>query len=384
MRTTVTPSVPRSPAPLLPVLLVVVAVALGGCLPVPDAPSPTASPSRTAGSPGPPATPSPTTNAPAASPSFVYPTPTPLPTFLSYVVVSGDTLTSIARRYSTTPRSIAYWNRAKYPSLDPDSPAYKPDRIEVGWTLVLIPGGLVDENDLPPAPSASASTPAPTLPPGPTPQPGGSSLLVSHGSRSARAVALTFDMGGRLDPALDIIAWLVDHDIRATVFPTGEVASTTAVGQAVLAQVAAHPELFAIGNHSWDHPDFRDLDAAAIASQLDRTETAVEESTGRSTKPFFRPPYGGENAAVLKAVGAAGWAYTVVWDVDTIDWRAPSDGGPSAADIEAKVLSRVQGGSIVLMHLGGWHTLEALPGIVDGLRARGYEPVTLEDLLLAP
>jgi peptidoglycan/xylan/chitin deacetylase (PgdA/CDA1 family) len=191
-------------------------------------------------------------------------------------------------------------------------------------------------------------------------------------------------MGGRLDPALDIVDWLIEHDVRATVFPTGSVGSTTAVGQAVLERLASHPDLFSIGNHSWDHPDFRDLDAAAIAKQLDDTESAIVDATGRSTKPFFRPPYGGENAAVLKAVGQAGWEYSVMWDVDTLDWESPSDGGPSAADIEAKVLSRVQGGSIVLMHLGGWHTLEALPGIVDGLRARGYEPVTLEDLLLAP
>jgi peptidoglycan/xylan/chitin deacetylase (PgdA/CDA1 family) len=71
-----------------------------------------------------------------------------------------------------------------------------------------------------------------------------------------------------------------------------------------------------------------------------------------------------------------------MWDIDTIDWRPTVDGGPTARDIEARVLSRVQGGSIVLMHLGGYNTLEALPAIVDGLRAKGLEPVTLTELLL--
>ena len=70
-----------------------------------------------------------------------------------------------------------------------------------------------------------------------------------------------------------------------------------------------------------------------------------------------------------------------MWDVDTIDWKPTSDGGPTADDIVAKVLSRADGGSIVLMHLGGEHTLDALPRVIEGLRAKGLEPVTLPQLL---
>ena len=82
-----------------------------------------------------------------------------------------------------------------------------------------------------------------------------------------------------------------------------------------------------------------------------------------------------------RAVGEAGWAYLVLWDVDTEDAVAPADGGPTALEIEATVLSRVQGGSIILLHLGGWNTLEALPRIVEGLEAKGLQPVTLSELL---
>jgi peptidoglycan/xylan/chitin deacetylase (PgdA/CDA1 family) len=71
----------------------------------------------------------------------------------------------------------------------------------------------------------------------------------------------------------------------------------------------------------------------------------------------------------------------VMWDVDTLDSKPSGEGGPTAGDIVAKVLSRAQGGSIVLLHVGGTHTAEALPGIVDGLRGRGLEPVTVADLL---
>ena len=64
-----------------------------------------------------------------------------------------------------------------------------------------------------------------------------------------------------------------------------------------------------------------------------------------------------------------------------IDKRPGAEGGPTADDIRTKVLSRAEGGSIVLMHLGGWNTLDALPAIVNGLRANGLEPVTLHRML---
>jgi len=98
------------------------------------------------------------TSRPSARPSFTYPTPTPLPTFLVYTVHPGDTLTSIARDQGTTARSIAFWNRQRYPSLDPDSPKYAPNRIEAGWELLLVPNVELDPEDLPePSPSESAA-----------------------------------------------------------------------------------------------------------------------------------------------------------------------------------------------------------------------------------
>ena len=93
-------------------------------------------------------TPTPTAvpSGPPAPPSFVRPTPTPLPTFLSYVVKAGDTLDSIALAHGTTARSIAFWNRSTYPSLDPDSSSYTPDRIAIGWVLLLVPDIEIDED----------------------------------------------------------------------------------------------------------------------------------------------------------------------------------------------------------------------------------------------
>ena len=76
----------------------------------------------------------------------------------------------------------------------------------------------------------------------------------------------------------------------------------------------------------------------------------------------------------------------MTWDIDTIDWRPIKNDppGPTADQIVAKVLGNAQGGSIVLMHLGGYETFEALPRIVAGLRGAGYDLVTLDEMLRGP
>ena len=94
-------------------------------------------------------------------------------------------------------------------------------------------------------------------------------------------------------------------------------------------------------------------------------------------RPYFRPPYGGWDADVLDGVGAGGYGFAVMWDVDTIDWLPVADGGPTTAQIVNRVTTKAQGGSIVLMHLGGYNTFAALPQVVSGLRGRGLEPATL-------
>ncbi len=124
--------------------LALVATLVAGCVPTPaNRPSPTP--------PGPtaPATPTPvpTPAGPTPIPSFIRPTPTPLPTFLAYTVRPGDNLESIARAFRTDVLSLAFWNRVAHPSLDPDSPTYRPNHVEAGWTLVLVPDVKVDPED---------------------------------------------------------------------------------------------------------------------------------------------------------------------------------------------------------------------------------------------
>ncbi len=126
-------------------------LAVAACLPASVRPTPT-----------PPPTPSPAPSpSPTPTPIPPPPTPTPEPTFLLHTVVGGDTLTSLARRYRTTARSIAYWNRDQYPSLDPESADYQPDRLERGWVLRMLPRQLYTP---PPDDGETGESPTPTPP----------------------------------------------------------------------------------------------------------------------------------------------------------------------------------------------------------------------------
>lgn len=98
--------------------------------------------------------------APSAAPSGTpgptpAPTPSPQPTSFSYEVKAGDSLVNLGHRYKTTGRSIAFWNRKAYPSLDPDKSTYNPNLLEIGWRLTIYPG-LID-NDGNGVPDASPS-----------------------------------------------------------------------------------------------------------------------------------------------------------------------------------------------------------------------------------
>ncbi len=219
----------------------------------------------------------------------------------------------------------------------------------------------------------------------------GSMQVITRGPATRSQLALTFDVGGRLDPAKSILERLILDRVCATVFPTGAVAESSQ-GRALLAIVRAHPELFEVGNHTQHHCDLAGggggiacpatpPSAAFIGSELTQAASAISSAAGRAPAPYWRPPYGAWNTAVVRAAAAVGYTKAVMWSTDTIDWRPVGDGGPTAAQIAAKVRANTGAGSIVLMHLGGYNTYDALPSMLAGLRARGLTPTSISDLL---
>ena len=223
----------------------------------------------------------------------------------------------------------------------------------------------------------------------------GAQQIFTKVPNAGHAVALTLDMGGRLDPGIDILNFLIANGVCATLFPTGAMAQT-AEGQQIMAIIRAHPELFEIGNHTMHHCNLViggggsptaapcagvNPTAAFITSELTDAAAILQQFSGQQPVPYWRPPYGEMNQAVRDAAASVGYTKTMIWDVDTIDWQPISDGGPTAEQIATKVISKAVDGSIVLMHLGGYETLDALAIMVPGLRDRGLLLTSISDLL---
>jgi peptidoglycan/xylan/chitin deacetylase (PgdA/CDA1 family) len=250
-------------------------------------------------------------------------------------------------------------------------------RIASGtWAGWWVPGSVASPVKI----TCSAGTP----PAAPSP------AVVRSVPAAAGEIALTFDMGGRLTPALNIVRYLELARVCATIFPTG-VAASTETGMAVLAEVRAHPELFEIGNHTVHHCNLRDggggvacpdtrPGAEFVTSELQDADATLYALAGRHTVPYWRPPYGASDAALRAVAAAAGYPLTILWSTDTIDWRRVADGGPTAAETAAKVIANRTPGGIVLMHLGGYTTRNALPAMIAGLRSSGYTPTTVSAL----
>ncbi|MCC5896024.1 MAG: LysM peptidoglycan-binding domain-containing protein [Alkalibacterium sp.] len=196
---------------------------------------------------------------------------------------------------------------------------------------------------------------------------------VIKGPTTEKVVALTFDDGSDGTNINTILQILSTHNVKATFFLTGS-------------GVNNHPQAIRnianqghqLANHSYSHPDFTKISAAEIRSQLQRTEDIVRNVTGKTTKPFFRPPFGAYNSTVLQHVGDAGYRYSVYWTIDTVDWT-----GNSSTDIVNRVMNRITPGAIILMHTGAGArgTPAALPTMITRLKGLGYRFVTMSQLM---
>lgn len=196
-----------------------------------------------------------------------------------------------------------------------------------------------------------------------------SSRAVRSNRSIGRKVALTFDDGASGAAWSGILSVLRSYKVKGTFFPVGK----EVVAKAGLARRTVR-EGHDIGNHSWSHPAMSRLSYSGVLSQLRLTEAAWWRVARVTPAPFFRPPYGDMSSATVIAAGAAGYSYTVLWDVDPFDWM-----NPGASTIASRVLSSTRAGSIILLHTTG-QTVQALPAILRGLKARGLKPVTLHEM----
>jgi peptidoglycan/xylan/chitin deacetylase (PgdA/CDA1 family) len=188
---------------------------------------------------------------------------------------------------------------------------------------------------------------------------------------SEKLIALTFDDGPTDLGVQAVLPVLQRYGAHATFFLIGqEIEAHPGLGRRL---VAAGHEL---GNHSYSHKRMWGLFPGHYEDEIRRTD-ALLRGEGAANPHFFRPPNGKKLTGLPIAVERTGYR-TVTWDhedpMTAADPRTFAD----------KTLARVQPGSIVVMHVmysGGQVQRDALPLILEGLKARGYRAVTVSELL---
>jgi len=204
--------------------------------------------------------------------------------------------------------------------------------------------------------------------------------LLTNGNREEYKVALTFDLceseGDLAGFDTEIIRVLNEAQAPATLFLGGLWMQDH---QAETHELAANP-LFELGNHSWSHEDFSTIPQDEVQQQVLLTQQKMFDLLGYQTN-LFRLPYGTYNNEALNTINGNG-LYIIQWD----DVSGDPDPNINAESMTSWVLQQAKPGSIIIMHANGrgWHTAEALPGIIQSLRDQGYSLVTISDLLDLP
>jgi len=198
--------------------------------------------------------------------------------------------------------------------------------------------------------------------------------LVNRVDTIEKVVALTFDDGPTKGKTEEILAILREADISATFYLVGNSISKNA-DQASLIMNEGHE----IGNHSYSHKRLVFKGPGFVSGEIEKTNTAIQ-SIGYSNRITFRPPYGGKLFVLPYYLNKEN-ILSVTWDVEP-DSVLGLDSSPET--LTKYALEHTRPGSIILMHVmfdSRQNSMQAIPGIIKGLKSKGYSFVTVSELL---
>ena len=204
------------------------------------------------------------------------------------------------------------------------------------------------------------------------------STVITKGLKAstAKQIALTFDAGWEYSTTIPLLNMLDKYGVKATFFLRANwVKDHLTLAKEI--QSRGH----SIQNHSLTHPHMKEMTESQIRYEFTES-TGIFRNLLGITPYLFRPPFGEYDTRVLSIAGEQGYKYTVMWSIDTIDWAESSGGVTITADyITNKVLNQATDKDIVLMHIAYQKTVDALPRMIETLKARGYEFKTVPQMV---
>jgi peptidoglycan/xylan/chitin deacetylase (PgdA/CDA1 family) len=204
--------------------------------------------------------------------------------------------------------------------------------------------------------------------------PGAGQVLVTWaGQTDRKLVALTFDDGPRPDWTNVVLDTLQRYDVPATFFVVGRRVRKYA------SVLRGRTDRHEFGNHTWDHRDMARVDAEQAYQDLLRAHEAITDVTGREAT-LLRPPYGHLGGGAVLAAARLNYRI-VLWSLQMLESKFLGDPAGHARHM----VEHTEPGSIVLAHDVGPQdrlvAIKGLPDMITGLRARGFEFVTVSELM---
>lgn len=186
-------------------------------------------------------------------------------------------------------------------------------------------------------------------------------------SQAHPEVALTFDDGPSPKYTPLLLDGLKERNVRATFFLLGQ---NVKENQELVQRMQAEGHL--LGNHTYNHVQLNRIPETTARQEILKTNNEIYEATGKYPE-YMRPPYG----AWKKNMELCVEMLPVFWDIDTLDWKSQNvDAILKAAGEEP------EDGSIILMHDEYQTSVEAALLLIDRLKEKGYEFVTVDELIV--
>lgn len=194
----------------------------------------------------------------------------------------------------------------------------------------------------------------------------GAGEIQTDGALAPR-VALTFDDGPHPSYTKKLLDGLKERGVKATFFVIGK----NIDGQEELIRQMME-DGHIIGNHTYNHSDISKMGTQRACEELTKTSCLVEEITGQGTS-YVRAPFGNWD----KNLDCELSMINVSWTVDPLDWTTEN-----TAQVVEKVVTQAKDNDIILLHDYYQSSVDAALQIVDILTERGFQFVTVEELLL--
>lgn len=198
--------------------------------------------------------------------------------------------------------------------------------------------------------------------------------IVPRVETSEPLVALTLDDGPTLRYTRDVLNLLDEKNVKATFFLTGKEMEET---PALAAEIVRRGHQ--VANHSFSHSNMSLMGLAKVRDEIETTDRAIR-AAGYQGEIYFRPPYGKKLFTLPWYLSQTGRT-SITWDVEPESYPDIAEDPDAIAEY---VLQNAKSGSIILLHVM-YRSREAsrqgLPKIIDGLRSRGFQFVTVSELM---